>query len=113
MPRKKTYTSNNAYRAINRIHDAGVHRAKEVAEFIADAIHINAPRGDIARGTEHDDAGPILADSFYIRQDPTTGDYLIKSRRKYWAYVEYGTRKHGKAQPYIRPSIEAAKAYYG
>jgi HK97 gp10 family phage protein len=101
-----------AYRALARIARKAEQRAEEVARMIVEQIHINAPRGSAERGTAHDDAGPPLSESFYVRQDPTTGDFLIGSRRRYWAYVEFGTREHGKAQPYIRPAIEAVRRYY-
>lgn len=111
MARRKTYTSRNAYRAIERIERKAEDRAEEIAQMIVEAIYINAPRGSKERGTEHDDAGPILAESFYVRQDPATGDYLIGSRRRYWAYVEFGTG-HGPAQPYIRPAVDAVKRHF-
>lgn len=112
MPRRRNYTTNNAYRALERIRKKAEDKSEEVARMIVEAIHINAPVGSVARGTEHDDAGPPLSESFYVRQDPETGDYLIGSRRRYWAYVEYGTRKHGEAQPYIRPALDAVRRYY-
>jgi len=113
MARKRPYTTKNAYRTIERIEDKARERAREIAQDIVDLIHINAPTGSVERGTLHDDAGPELKDSFYVRLDPETGDFLIRSRRRYWAYVEFGTREHGDAQPYIRPSVDAVKRYYG
>lgn len=110
MARK--YTTKNAYRTIDRIRRKGEDRAEVIARRIVEAIYINAPEGSAERGTEHDDPGPPLKDSFYVRQDPETGDFLIASRRRYWAFVEFGTREHGAAQPFIRPSVDAVKRFY-
>jgi HK97 gp10 family phage protein len=101
-----------AYRALARIEREAESLAEKIARDIVELIYLNAPRGSAARGTEHDDAGPILAESFYVRQDPATGDFIIASRRRYWAYVEFGTSQHGDAQPFIRPAIDAVKRYY-
>jgi hypothetical protein len=112
VARRDKYTTRNAYRTIERIRRKAQERSEEIARDIVDFIHIYAPRGSAQRGTLHDDAGPPLSESFYVRQDPDTGDFLIRSRRRYWAYVEFGTREHGDAQPYIRPAVAAVKAYY-
>lgn len=112
MARRRNYTTKNAYRALERIRKKAEDRSEEIARMIVEAIYINAPRGSAARGTAHDDAGPILAESFYVRQDTDSGDYLIASRRRYWAYVEFGTNEHGKAQPFIRPAVDAVKRYH-
>jgi hypothetical protein len=113
MPRRRSnYTTKNAYRTIERIRRKVEDRTEIVARRIVEAIHINAPEGSVERGTEHDDAGPPLNQSFYVRHDPETGDYLIASRRRYWAYVEFGTRKHGDEQPFIRPAVDVVKRYY-
>jgi len=103
----------NAYRALARIEREAEDLAEKIAREILDLIYVNAPRGSAARGTEHDDAGPILAESFYMRKDPATGDYTISSRRRYWVFVEFGTLKHGDRQPFIRPAIDEVKARYG
>lgn len=112
MPRKRPYTTKNAYRALARIQEKAEVRAEEVARRIVETIHFNAPEGSKEKGTLHDDAGPPLSESFYVRQDPETRDFVIGSRRRYWAYVEFGTRKHGDAQPYIRPALDAVERYY-
>lgn len=111
MARRVNYTTKNAYRAIERIRKKAEDKSEQVARMIVEAIHINAPVGSAERGTAHDDAGPPLSESFYVRHDPATGDYLIGSRRRYWAYVEFGTQEHGKAQPYIRPAVDVVKRY--
>ena len=112
MARKRPYTTKNAYRTIERFENKAREHAREIALDIVRLIHINAPTGSAERGTLHDDAGPELKDSFYVRFDPETGDFLIRSRRRYWAFVEFGTHEHGKAQPYIRPAVAAIKDYY-
>jgi hypothetical protein len=110
--RRSNYTKKNAYRTIERIRKKAEDRSERIARMIVEVIHINAPRGSAARGTEHDDAGPPLSQAFYVRQDPETGDYLIASRRRYWAFVEFGTREHGKEQPFIRPAVDVVKRYW-
>jgi len=110
--RRSHYTTRNAYRTIERIRRKVEDRSEEIARMIVEAIHINAPVGSAARGTEHDDAGPPLSESFYVRHDPESGDFLIASRRRYWAYVEFGTRKHGDEQPFIRPAVDVVKRYF-
>lgn len=113
MARKRPYTTNNAYRTIERFERKAGQRAEQIADDIVHLIFLNAPRGSAERGTEHDDAGPILAESFYVREDPDNPyGFLVRSRRRYWPYVEFGTREHGKAQPFVRPSVAAVKAYY-
>lgn len=99
---KPTYTTRNAYRAIERIAEE---RAERIAQEIVDHIHVNAPYDP-----EHDDGGPHLRDSFYWRRDAATGDVLVMSRRRYWAFVEFGTKEHGGPQRYIRNAIEYARA---
>lgn len=112
MARRRNYTTRNAYRAIERIQEKAKERSEQIAREIVEKIYVNAPRGSKERGTEHDDAGPILAESFYVKADPIGGGYIVGSRRRYWAFVEFGTRKHGDAQPYIRPSIDEVKALH-
>jgi hypothetical protein len=110
MPRKRPYTTRNAYRTIERIERKAEHRAEEIAQNIVDFIHINAPVDEHRRPDR--EGGPHLSESYYVVQDPDTGDFLVRTRRRYWAFVEFGTKKHGDAQPHIRPAIEAVRRYY-
>jgi hypothetical protein len=99
-----------AYRALARIERKAEERAEEVALHILELIYINAP--DRKTKWERDGGGPPLKESFYARTDEATGSVVIASRRRYWAFVEFGTLEHGSAQPYLRPAIEAARRYY-
>jgi hypothetical protein len=110
MARKRPYTTKNAYRTIERIRKKAEQRSEDIAQDIVDFIHINAPR-DMDRRPDRE-GGPHLSESYYVRQDPDTGDFLVRTRRRYWAFVEFGTREHGHAQPHIRPAIEAVRRYY-
>lgn len=109
MARQTSRTKRNAYRALARIRRKAEHRAEQIARTIVEAIHINAPEDE-----HHDEntGGPKLKDSYYVKQDPETGDFIIGSRRRYWAFVEFGTKEHGKAQPHVRPAIDAARRFY-
>jgi hypothetical protein len=109
VARRDKYTTRNAYRTIERIRLKAQERAEDIAKDIVFLIHINAPEDPLH---EEHTGGVKLKDSYYVRRDPDTGDYLIRSRRRYWAFVEFGTREHGDAQPHIRPAVAAVKAYY-
>lgn len=98
------------YRALARIEGKARVRAERIARFIVNQIHILAPYDTRA---ENDTTGPHLKDSYYIEPDPKTGAMVIKCRRRYWAFVEFGTREHGRAQPHVRPAIEAARRRFG
>lgn len=98
------------YRALARIEKKAQYRAKRIARFILNEIFILAPFDTRA---ESDTTGPHLKDSYYMEEDPKTGAMIIKCKRRYWAFVEFGTKEHGKAQPHVRPAIEAAKRRFG
>src|ERR1044071_6241970 len=94
------------YRALARIERKAGDRAKRIARFIVDQIYLYAPYDD---RTDSSTTGPHLRDAYYVEPDPKTGAALIKCKRRYWAYVEFGTKQHGRAQPHVRPAIEAAR----
>lgn len=97
-------------RAIARIEAAADRRAKAISTFILRRIHEYAPRDDL----HHDASTQHLADSYYaVRDRAGGGDWLIKSRSRYWAFVEFGTAQHGDAQPHVRPAIDDARAEFG
>lgn len=103
MPRRRT--GRNAYRNIERI--AG-ERAFEIADRIVEIIH------DIAPYDESEASKPEhlhLRSSYYVARNPD-GTASIRCRRRYWVYVEFGTRKHNRedAQPHVGPSRDLAKA---
>lgn len=94
----------NARRTITRIEEAAEREAFRIAEEIVAEIKLNAPVGTEAK-PEH----LRLRNSYYVERDPVTGDALIKSRRRYWVFVEYGTG-HGPEQQHVRPAIETVRA---
>lgn len=104
----KKVTTPFANRALARIERKALERCEEIGRDIVEWIKINGPLDKNRRPDR--DAGPHLKDSYYYRVDHTTGDVLIKSRRRYWAYVEFGTAEHGRSQAHVRPAIEFAKA---
>lgn len=110
MARQRPYTTNNAYRALARIEEKAQERAEHIGQFIIGHIRANAPYDENRRDDR--DGGPHLRDSYYYRVDEATGDVIIKTRRRYWAFVEFGTAEHGSAQPHVRPAIEAARAEF-
>jgi hypothetical protein len=95
-----------AYRAIGRIERKAEVRAYRLAEDLVRLIALYAPRDP---HHETNTGGPPLWKSYYVRIDPETGDSVVKCRRRYWVYVEYGTREHGDAQPHVRPALRALK----
>jgi hypothetical protein len=107
MPRRRAgYTTRNAYRALARIEAKAEDRALEIAKDVVRLIAIYAPRDP---NHEQNTGGPALWQSYYATQDPTTGDVIIGCRRRYWAFVEFGTREHGRAQPHVRPALDAVR----
>lgn len=115
MPtRGRTYTRRNANRSLARIEKAAQRRALEVAEFIVATIERLAPRDPLHY---QNTPGEHLAESYRVRQDETTGDFVIWSTQPYWVFVEFGTLAHGgpdktDAQPHVRPAIDLAKAKF-
>lgn len=107
MPR----TSNaKAYRTLERIREKAENRARDIALEIVGEIATNptTPYDDRERRESYN-RGPHLKFSYYARQDPVTGDWLVKCRRRYWVFVEFGTKTH-RAQPHVRPAIELVRA---
>lgn len=95
-------------RALARIKALADRRAKRVAEFIVNEIATSpaTPEDDDPSRGPHEH----LRYSYYaVRDRSGGGDWLIKSRSKYWVFVEFGTAQHGNAQPHVRPAIEAAR----
>lgn len=89
----------------------GRRRAQRIAEFIVAEIRRIAPydaaRRPDRRGTRH------LANSYYVNVDPADGEVTVRTSKRYWEFVEYGTREHGRAQPHVRPAIDAARSKFG
>lgn len=71
-------------------------RCLEIAEEVLDRI--KGPGGAPVVTGE-------LRDGYYVRE--TQYGAAIDNKVSYWRYVEFGTRKHGDAQPHVRPAIEA------
>lgn len=98
-------------RTINKIEREGEQRAREIAQFIVDHIAIHGPI-DLDRrpgrlGPEH------LRTSYGIKPAPEGGEWYVTTDVRYWAFVEFGTKEHGRAQPHVRPAIEAARVAFG
>jgi len=108
MARRKVFGP-LANRPLKRIEEKADERARNIAQFIVDWIKVNGPY-DKHRPPSH--SGVHLKDSYYARKDPLTGDYLISSQRRYWAFVEFGTHR-SKRVMHVRPAIEAAKREFG
>lgn len=111
---RKTRNRALANRALARIERKGIARATEIAQFICDEIATNpdTPEDHSADRQKHN-PGPHLRYSFYVDLDPT-GDAVIKTRRRYWAFVEFGTRRrdYKDEQPFVRPAVELARQVF-
>jgi hypothetical protein len=101
--------SANAYRTIAKIEDAANHRAQEIAQWIVDEIYVTAPRDPLH--AEHT-GGPALHESYYVKANEDGHGYTIRSRRRYWVYVEFGTHEHGNPQPHVEPALRAAREFF-
>lgn len=99
----------NANRVIDRIEKQGQERAEQLAKHLVRLIALYAPRDE---NHAENTGGPPLWQSYYVRVDPETGDSVVKCRRRYWVFVEYGTKDHGDAQPHVRPALRALKRIY-
>lgn len=98
-------------RTLARIERKASERAREIAQFIVDEIatNPNTPEDRSPDRPPHEH----LRYSYYVAQARDgSGDWLIKSRSRYWVFVEFGTREHGDAQPHLRPAIELARAVH-
>lgn len=105
----KTYTTANAHRNLARIERKADLRAREIAEWVVRRIAILAPRDPLH---EEHTGGPRLAESYRVKRDSSTGDWVISSSRRYWVFVEFGTAEHGGPQPHVRPALDEAKALF-
>jgi hypothetical protein len=99
----------HAYRGIARIDEAADTRAREIAQWVVDRIAVIAPRDP--RHAENT-GGPALHESYYIKKDEDGDGYTIRSRRRYWVFVEFGTKEHGDAQPHVRVALDEAKEIF-
>lgn len=107
MPRRRAgMTTRNAYRALARVEAKAQRHARDIAEDVVNLIAIYAPRDpNHAQNT----GGPALWQSYYVKSDLVNGGVVIGCRRRYWVFVEYGTREHGDAQPHVRPALDAVR----
>lgn len=86
------------------------HRCQEVAEFIAERANAHAPPRQ-ERYERFEDAGRIpLRESYYAEKDGRS--WVVRSKVPYWHYVEFGTLKHGDAQPHVRLAVREAEERY-
>lgn len=86
-----------------KIEQEAQDRCHALAELIVQEIATN-PATPYDRNPRRP-PGPRMRDSYYVDTDPATGDALIKSTSRYWAFVEYGTGNHD-AQPHLNPAVD-------
>ncbi len=100
----------NVGRAFNRIARAGDERSREICEY---SVHTIATSANTPYDSRHDSdtTGEHLKYSYQVVRHPTGDGWLVATDRRYWVFVEFGTRKM-QAQPHVRPAIEAARARY-
>ncbi len=58
------------------------------------------------RGVRH------LRGSYRAVQRPD-GTWVIVTGKRYWQFVEFGTKEHGDAQPHVRPALDEMRRRYG
>jgi len=98
-----------ANRALSRIEEKASERAVAIAQAVVNNIRTNPKTPFDEKRAKDGHTGPHLRDSYYVRVDPDTGDALIKCRRRYWAFVEFGTSRSA-AKPHVRPAIDEVRA---
>lgn len=99
-------------RNLARINKAGSQRAYEICRFIVETIRTD-PTTPYDDRHDSDTRGEHLRDSYRVRPHPDNdGDWMITTSRRYWMFVEFGTREHGRAQPHLRPAIELARQVF-
>lgn len=87
-----------------KIEQEAQERCHQLAELIVQEI----AESPLTPFDPRPDGDGHLKYSYYVDTDPATGDAIIKSRSRYWVYVEYGTRQHGfrDAQPHLNPAVD-------
>jgi hypothetical protein len=98
-------------RDLRRLARAGNERSFEICEYIIDHIE-SSPFTPFDPRTSSNTTGDHLKFSYRIAPHPKGNGYLVVTKRRYWAFVEFGTRKM-HAQPHVRPAVDAARARYG
>lgn len=97
-------------RNLARINRKGSDRARDICDFIVYTIQTSPVT---PYDPSPDDDGQHLRDSYHVEPAPDgSGDWMITTDVRYWAFVEFGTRQHGHAQPHIRPAIEVARQVF-
>lgn len=100
-------------RAFEKVNRAGSGRARHLCELIVQEIQMNPDTPYDTRATT-DTRGEHLRDSYTVRKHPDgSGRWQVVTNRRYWRYVEFGTKEHGDAQPHIRPAVERVRAIIG
>lgn len=90
--------------AYARIVAAGDRRCHTIGQQICDHI-----RDSPTTPFDPDPDGVHLRTAYYVSDNPPGEGSTVKTRAGYWKYVEFGTG-HGRAQPHVRPAIEAVRA---
>lgn len=101
----------NLGRSMGKISRAGDDRSREICEHIVHLIATSSGTPYDSRA-ESDTTGAHLRDSYRVVRHPAGDGWLITTDRRYWMFVEFGTRKMD-AQPHIRPAIENARQVFG
>ena len=106
-------TRKTANRALLRqrtasLYDAASERAYRIAQEIVEEIARQAPRRQSKYERANDTATPLHL-SYYVERQPN-GDSVIKCKKRYWVFVEYGTEEHGSAQRHVRPAVDIVRA---
>jgi HK97 gp10 family phage protein len=108
MPQRRTVSTLQKNRALERIERAAMEQCREITEFIAFAANRNAPV-DLNRHPSHEGTRR-LHNAYQARRDE--GSWVVLSNRPYWKFVEFGTHRQ-QPIPHLRPAIEAARQVYG
>jgi HK97 gp10 family phage protein len=81
-----------------RVRRNALKRCEQIADEVIEQIR-QSPKTPHLTGE--------LANSYYWRHSADGKGVVIDSHTDYWRYVEFGTHRHGDAQPHVRPAIEA------
>ena len=94
---------------IHSIQEAGEQRAADMAAYILSRIKVYAPVDKKRRPSRK--GRRRLKASYYFTKN-AAGDQVLYSRVRYWKYMEYGTKKHGKGKRHIGRAFEDAAMRY-
>ena len=84
-------------------HDVALRLAENLADEIIEQIRASGKTPVIT--------GRLL-EGYRVGYDAASDSYIVYSDVPYWVYVEFGTHR-SKAEPHVRPAIEAVYARHG